>query len=63
MRDLTVGHARANQYGAFVRTFVFSAGSPGGCCLRNGTERRRIRSLELVWHERSLVRTGPLTNI
>ena len=63
MRDLTVGHARVNQYGAFVRTFVFSAGCPGGCCLRNGTERRRIGSFELAWHERSLVPTGPLTNI
>ena len=63
MRDLTVGHARVNQYGACVRTFVFRVGRPGGCRLRNGTERGRIGSLELVWHERSLVRTGPLTNI
>jgi len=63
MRDLTVGHARVNQYGAFVRTFVFRVGRPGGCRLRNGTERGRIGSLELVWHERSLVPTGPLTNI
>ena len=63
MRDLTVGHARVNQHGAFVRTFVFSAGRPGGCCLRKGTERRRVGSLELVWHERSLVPTGPLTVI
>jgi len=63
MRDLNVGHARVNQYGACVRTFVFRAGHPGGCRLRNGTKRRRIGSLELVWHERSLVPTGPLTNI